>query len=96
MAHEEAEAVLRNDPVGAAKDIAGQAAVIDPEFVLETLQVSTKYCAALSNDYIASTMDFMRALLRLGYIRKELTSEEIFDRTLIDEVHPEHDHYHSR
>jgi NitT/TauT family transport system substrate-binding protein len=95
MAHEEAEAVLRSDPVGAAKDIAGQAAVIDPEFVLETLQVSPKYCAALSNNYIDSTMDFMRALLRLGYIRKELSSEEIFDRTLINEVHPGPDHYHS-
>jgi NitT/TauT family transport system substrate-binding protein len=95
IAHEAAEAVLRSDPVGAARDIAGQAAVIDAEFVLETLQVSPKYCAALSNDYIASTMDFMRALLRLGYIRKELTSEEIFDRTLINEVHPGPDHYHS-
>jgi len=33
--------------------------------------------------------------LRLGYIRKELAQNEIFDRTLIDEVHPELDHYHA-
>jgi hypothetical protein len=37
----------------------------------------------------------MRALLRLGYIRRELKQSDIFDRTLIDEVHPEHDHYGS-
>ena len=92
-AHEAAEAILRSDPAGAAKSIAEQTAVIDPEFVLETLQVSPKYCAALSDDYIASTMDFMRALLRLGYIRKELPKEEIFDSSLINEVHPGPNHY---
>jgi len=95
IAHEEAESILRNDPVGAARDIAGHTAIIDADFVLETLQVSPKYCAALSSDYIAATMDFMRALLRLGYIQKEVSREEIFDRTLINEVHPGADHYHS-
>jgi NitT/TauT family transport system substrate-binding protein len=95
-AHEKAEALLRGDPAGAAVDIADQVGIIDADFVLETLRVSPKYCAALSKDYVASTMDFMRALLRLGYIRKELTSGEIFDRSLIDEVHPGPDHYHSR
>ena len=94
IAHEVAESILRNEPLGAARDIAGHLAIIDADFVLETLQVSPKYCAALSNDYIASTMDFMRALLRLGYIQKELSRDEIFDRTLIDEVHPGPDHYH--
>jgi NitT/TauT family transport system substrate-binding protein len=93
LAHETAEVLLRDDPAGAAQDIAGLTAVIDADFVLETLQVSPKYCAALSNDYIASTMDFMRALLRLGYIRKELPEEAIFDRSLINEVHPGPDHY---
>jgi len=95
IAHEQAEDLLRRDPSGAAQDIARETAVIDAGFVLETLQVSPKYCAALTKDYMASTMDFMRALLRLGYIRKELAQNEIFDRTLIDEVHPELDHYHA-
>jgi NitT/TauT family transport system substrate-binding protein len=94
-AHEAAEALLRSDPLGAARSIAGQVAVVDPEFVLETLQVSPKYCAALSKDYIASTMDFMRALRRLGYIRKEVPEDEIFDSSLINEVHPGPDHYHA-
>jgi NitT/TauT family transport system substrate-binding protein len=86
---------LRSDPAGAAQSIAEQAAVIDADFVLETLQVSPRYCAALSREYVASTMDFVRALKRLGYMRKELPSEEIFDSSLINEVHPGPDHYHS-
>ena len=68
-------------------------AVVDAGFVLETLRVSPKYCAALSDDYVAATMDFMRALMRLGYVGKELTQDTIFDRSLINEVHPEQDHY---
>ena len=95
FSHEHAEAVLRDDPAGAARDIAREIAIIDPDFVHETLLVSPKYCSALTKDYIAATLDFMRALLRLGYIRKELLQNDIFDRTLIDEVHPEHDHYHA-
>jgi NitT/TauT family transport system substrate-binding protein len=94
IAHEIAEDGLRHDPSGAAQDIARQTAVVDAGFVLETLQVSPKYCAALSKEYVASTMDFMQALLRLGYIRKEILQNDIFDRSLIDEVHPEQDHYH--
>jgi NitT/TauT family transport system substrate-binding protein len=95
VAHEKAEDLLRRDPSGAAQAIARETAIIDPDFVHETLLVSPKYCSALTKDYIASTMAFMRALLRLGYIRKELTQSDIFDRTLIDEVHPEPDHYGS-
>lgn len=94
IAHEAAEDILRNDPEQASRDIARQVGVVDEAFVLETLRVSPRYCAALSNDYVASTMDFMRALLRLGYIRKELLQTEIFDRSLIDETHPGQDHYH--
>ena len=95
LAHERAEDLLRRDPSGAARDIAHQVAVVDAGFVLETLRVSPRYCAALTQDYIASTMDFMRALVRLGYMRREMMRDDIFDRSLIDEVHPEQDHYHS-
>lgn len=93
VAHETAEAVIREDPSGAAQDIAGQVGIVDADFVLETLRVSPKYCAALSKDYIAATMDFMRALLRMGYIRKELPEQTVFDSSLINEVHPGPDHY---
>ena len=93
IAHEEAESVLRNDPADAARAIADHVGIIDREFVLETLRVSPKYCAALTGGYIASTMDFVKALRKLGYIKRELGKDEIFDTSLIGKVHPGKDHY---
>lgn len=91
--HEEAASFLRNDSAGAAKVISGHVGVIDAEFVLETLQVSSKYCAQLPEAYVSSAMEFVKALKRLGYVKGELSREEIFDTTVIDVVHPEKDHY---
>jgi NitT/TauT family transport system substrate-binding protein len=93
VAHEQAEAILRNDPAAAALAIADHVAVIDREFVLETLRVSPKYCAQLTTKYISSTMAFVRALKKLGYIKRELDKDEIFDTSLIAKIHPEKDHY---
>jgi NitT/TauT family transport system substrate-binding protein len=91
--HEEAEAALRDGPAGAAQAIADYVGIIDQEFVLETLRVSPRYCAQLTKDYISSTLRFVKALKRMGYIRREISSDEIFDTSLIDEVHPSKDHY---
>ena len=91
--HEEASARLRDDAVSAAEDIASAVGIVDAEFVRETLELSPRYCAQLNEDYLASTMRFVRTLKSLGYIRKELGRDEIFDRSLINEVHPEPDHY---
>jgi len=93
LAHEEAEAVLRNEPADAAQLIADHVGIIDREFVLETLQVSPKYCAQLTAGYISSTMAFVGALKKLGYIKRELDENEIFDTSLIAKIHPEKDHY---
>ena len=93
IAHEEAEAALRNDPADAAQAIADHVGIIDREFVLETLRVSPKYCAQLTTGYIASTMAFVGALRKLGYIKRELDKDEIFDTSLIAKIHPEKDHY---
>jgi len=93
IAHEEAEAILRNDPAGAAQAISDHVGIIDREFVLETLRVSPKYCAQLTGDYISSTMDFVKALRKLGYIKREPGRDEIFDLSLINKVHPAKDHY---
>ena len=93
IAHEEAESVLRNNPAQAAQAIADHVGIIDREFVFETLRVSPKYCAALTKGYIASTMAFVKALKKLGYIKRELSKDEIFDPSLIETIHPEKDHY---
>ena len=93
IAHEEAESILRNTPAHAAQSIADHVGIIDREFIFETLRVSPKYCAALTKGYIASTMDFVKALKTLGYIKRELDKDEIFDTSLIETIHPEKDHY---
>jgi NitT/TauT family transport system substrate-binding protein len=91
--HEEASAQLRADPRGAAEIIARHVGVIDGDFVLDTLKVSPRYCAQLTDGYITSTMLFVGTLQRLGYLVRDVAQEEIFDRSLIDAVHPGRDHY---
>jgi len=91
--HEEASAFLRGSPEEAGRLIAGYVGFIDEEFVLDTLKVSPKYCAQISEDYINSTMEFVGVLKRLGYISRRLSEHEIFDLSLINKIHPEKDHY---
>ena len=92
-AHENATALMRSRPAQAAAIISGYVGFIDAAFVLETLTVSPKYCSQLTDQYIASTMEFVSVLNDLGYIRRTLRADEIFDRTLINEIHPGKDHY---
>lgn len=92
-AHEDAEAMIRERPGFCAREIASRVGVIDEDFVLETLGVSPRYCAQLTPEYVSSTMDFVRAMRRLGYIGRELREDEIFDFSYIKKVHPPGDHY---
>ncbi|MHB8880188.1 MAG: ABC transporter substrate-binding protein [Thermodesulfovibrionales bacterium] len=92
--HEEAARVLRERPAEAAGIISGEVGFISADFVLETLEISPRYCAALTEGYISTTMQFAACLKRLGYISREMLQDEIFDTSLISEVHPEKDHYH--
>ncbi len=91
--HEEATAFIRQRPAEAAQAIADYVGVVDEGFVLDTLGVSPKYCAQLTEGYIASTMRFVPILKNMGYIKAEVVRERIFSRDLIDRVHPEKDHY---
>lgn len=92
LLHEEATSSIRNKTRQTAKMISDYVGFIDEEFVMETLKVSPKYCAQITDGYISSTMEFVRVLKRLGYIR-EITPEEIFDISLIREIHTSDDHY---
>jgi len=55
--------------------------------------ISPKYCAQLTEDFIASTMQFVPVLKRMGYIGSEVPRERIFSSDLIGKVHPGKDHY---
>lgn len=91
--HEDATSLIRSKPRLAARIISEYVGFIDEEFVLETLGISPKYCAQITDEFIASTMEFVRALKKLGYIRGEITSDELFDTSLINRIHPAQDHY---
>jgi NitT/TauT family transport system substrate-binding protein len=91
--HEEAAEFIRKDPAEASRMIADFVAVVDREFVLETLRLSPKYCAKLTDDYIASTMRFVPVLKKLGYLGAEVGQDRIFSLELIERMHPGKDHY---
>jgi NitT/TauT family transport system substrate-binding protein len=93
--HEEAASFLRRKPRDAAAIIADYVKVADEDFILDTLKISPKYCAAISGEYISSTMEFVKVLKSLGYIERAITSGEIFDMSLINKVHPSNNHYNS-
>lgn len=94
--HENATALMRSRPTQAAAIIAGHVGFIDTAFVLETLTISPKYCAQLTDQFIASTMRFVSVLNGLGYVRRRLKADEIFDCSLINKIHPESHHYDDR
>jgi NitT/TauT family transport system substrate-binding protein len=91
--HEEATALIRSEPLKAARLIAGFVNVVDEEFVLDTLRVSPKYCAQLTAEYIKSTMKFLPVLKNHGYISSDIPQDRIFSRDLINRIHPDRDHY---
>jgi len=93
LLHEEATAFLRSNPLEAAKIIAGYIGIVDGNFIMDVLRISPKYCACITDEYISSTMEFVKVLKKLGYINRETSSEEIFDTSLIKQVHPSKDHY---
>jgi len=91
--HEEATEFIRKRPADAARKIADYVGVVDENFVLDTLMLSPKYCAQVTEGYLKSTMKFVAVLKKLGYIKSEIAQEKIFFPDLIARVHPEREHY---
>jgi NitT/TauT family transport system substrate-binding protein len=92
-AHERACEMIRNTPRDCARIFARTTGMADADFVMETYLISPKYCAALPPEFISSAMKFVNALLTLGYISRDIPEQEVFDRSLIEEVHPGPHHY---
>ncbi|MBY9014189.1 MAG: ABC transporter substrate-binding protein [Candidatus Lokiarchaeota archaeon] len=91
--NKEASLILRETPSKAANIISKTFEILTERYVSEVLKISPKYCIALSERYIKSTMEFVRTLKELGYIKKELRNDDIFDLMFVQEVHPEPEHY---
>ena len=91
--HKKASYLLRNSQSLAAEKISKTFEIIDKNYAESVLKISPKYCISLSENYINATMEFVKTLKNLNYIKKELTPENIFDHKFIRKVHPEQDHY---
>jgi NitT/TauT family transport system substrate-binding protein len=91
--HEEATNLMRREMGRAADVVVEVMGVVDKEFIIKALKISPRYCASLPEYYIDSTMRFIPVLQRMGYIKRSLSKEEIFDTRLVQEIHPEPPHY---
>lgn len=92
-AHESACNFTRNQPQESAQLVACELGGIDVDFVMETFQISPKYCASLPEEYIKSAMDFVPSLRKLGYLEKNIKKEDIFQLEFIQGIHPGPSHY---
>jgi NitT/TauT family transport system substrate-binding protein len=91
--HEKASNFIRTNPEKAASIVSGLTGIVDEDFVREAYRISPKYCAALSREFVDSTMAFVPVLWSLKYISRNFSIGEIFERRFIDEVHIEPPHY---
>ncbi|MEW6108455.1 MAG: ABC transporter substrate-binding protein [Nitrospirota bacterium] len=93
LCHEEATLLLRSREEEVAETISDFIRIVDKDFVLEALRISPKYCAQITEGYVDSTMEFVKTMKNLGYIKRVLSSDDIFDTFLIKKIHPDRAHY---
>ncbi|HJX24477.1 MAG TPA: ABC transporter substrate-binding protein [Candidatus Bathyarchaeia archaeon] len=91
--HEDACNLIRKDPRTAARMAAEATGIMNEEFILQVFKVSPKYCASLPLEYTNSTMAFVPALQRMGYIAKALKEHDVFHKRIIECIHKEPPHY---
>ncbi len=92
-AHEDASNLIRTQPEQVAEIILKEVGVVSKDFVLKTYNVSPKYCASISKEYIESTLKFIPVLKNLGYMKGNLKQEDIFNLKFMEKVHSEPAHY---
>ncbi len=85
--------LLRKEPHKVASIVSKTVGLVDEQFVFDVLKVSPKYCASLPPDYVDSTLRLTQVLNKLGYLSAQLSERDLFDYSLIKEVHPELPHY---
>jgi len=94
--HEKACNVMRLHREKAAAQLAQENRAMSPDFILKTCALSPKYCASLPDEYIQSTLAFVPVLMNMGYLKRSLTREDIFDCSFIEAAHPEPHHYYNK
>lgn len=67
--------------------------LLSQDDIRRILEMSPKYCASLPKEYIDSTMRLVGAMRELGYLSSPVREKEIFDKELIELIHPQSHHY---
>ena len=93
--HKKASYMLRESQDEAAEIISKTFTILNnhDQYVKSILEISPKYCITLSEGYLNSTRGFMNTMHRLGYLKRKLNDQEIFNFKFVEEVHPEEEHY---
>lgn len=93
--HKKASFLLRESQNKAAEIISRTFTILNnnKQYVKAVLEISPKYCVALSEGYLKSTEGFINTMHKLGYIKEKLTRDKIFNFKFVKEVHPEVEHY---
>jgi NitT/TauT family transport system substrate-binding protein len=93
--HKKASHLLRSLQDEAAKIISRTFTILNnnTQYTKSILEISPKYCIALSEGFINSTEGFVNTMHKLGYIKEKLTFDKIFNFDFVNKVHPEKDHY---
>ena len=91
--HNRASELLRSSQSIAAEKISRNFGILTKSYVEAVLKVSPKYCIALTDEFIKSTMQFVKKLYELGYINQKIDANDIFETKFVEQVHPEENHY---
>jgi NitT/TauT family transport system substrate-binding protein len=93
--HKKASYLLRESQDKAAEIISRTFAILNnnKQYTKAVLEISPKYCIALSEGYQKSTEGFVNTMFNLGYIKEKLPFDRIFNFDFVKEVHPEVHHY---
>ena len=93
--HKRASSLLRESQHEAAEIIARTFSILKNNipYVKAVLEISPKYCIALSEGYLKSTEGFISTMHRLGYIKEKPPRDKIYNFKFVSEVHPEPEHY---
>ncbi|MHA2398876.1 MAG: ABC transporter substrate-binding protein [Promethearchaeota archaeon] len=93
--HKKASYLLRNSQHKAAEIISKTLTILNnnSDYAKAVLEISPKYCIALSDGFIRSTEGFVNKMHNLGYIKEKLPNDKIYNFDFVREVHPEGEHY---
>ncbi|MFX1481524.1 MAG: ABC transporter substrate-binding protein [Promethearchaeota archaeon] len=93
--HKRASYILRESQNEAAEIIGRTFSILKNNipYVKAVLEISPRYCIALSEGYLKSTDGFINTMYKLGYIKEKLTQDKIYNFKFVTDVHPEKEHY---